>query len=221
MKRLRVLVGCEFSGAVREAFRKLGHDAWSCDLLPSEQPGPHIVGDVLEAIKDRWDLGIMFPPCTFVCSSGLHWNTRADEEGNLIFPDRAQATEEAIEFARKIMEADIEQLAMENPIGCLSTRLRGFDQMIQPWQFGHNASKTTCLWLKGLRALRPTFRIAPRLVEHEGKIYKRWDNQTDAGQNRETPSDDRWAIRSETYAGIAQAMAWQWGNDLKPDDCLF
>lgn len=218
---MRVLIGCEFSGVVRDWFRAFGHEAWSCDLLPTTTPGPHIVGDVLDVIRDRWDMGIFFPACTFVCSSGLHWNNRVDQQGNLVFPDRAQATEEAIEFARKILEANIDQLAMENPIGCLSTRLRPFDQMIQPWQFGHNASKSTCLWLKGLRAQSPTFRVSPRLVEIDGKVFKRWDNQTDSGQNREGPSEDRWAIRSETYSGIGQAMAWQWGNDWKPRKFLF
>ena len=198
---MKVLVACEYSGAVRDAFISRGHDAVSCDLLPSESnTGPHIQCDVLDIIGDGWDLMIAHPPCTYLCSSGLHWNKRR--------PERAAQTEQALEFVRALLSAPISRIALENPIGCISTRIRPPDQTIQPWQFGHDASKATCLWLIGLPALRPTLQIEPRMV---GGL-KRWANQTDSGQNRLPPSADRWKIRSATYAGIAEAMADQWGG---------
>jgi hypothetical protein len=193
---VRVLVACEFSGAVRDAFRVLGHDAWSCDLLPAEAPGPHIHGDVLQALGEGWDLMIAHPPCTYLASSGLHWNTRR--------PERAALTEEALAFVLALADAPIPRIAVENPIGCLSTRWRKPDQIIQPWQFGHDASKATCLWLKGLPLLQPTD------VLPGGRTARR-ANQTASGQNRLGPSPTRWKERSVTYAGIARAMAEQWG----------
>lgn len=195
---MRVLVACEYSATVREAFRSAGHYALSCDLLPTEVDGPHYQGDVRDIINDGWDLMIAHPPCTYLCSSGLHWNKRVE--------GRAAKTEEALEFVQFLLDAPIPRIALENPIGCIGTRIRKADQTIQPWQFGHDASKATCLWLKGLPALQPTDLVAPRIVD--GK--KRWGNQTDSGQNRLPPSEDRWKIRSETYAGIAEAMAKQW-----------
>lgn len=196
---MRVLVACEFSGTVREAFRSLGHDAWSCDLLPTETPGPHIQGDILEVLQDweRWDLLIAHPPCTYLASSGLHWNTRR--------PERAALTEQAVAFVMALAQAPIPKIAIENPIGCLSTRWRKPDQIIQPWQFGHDASKATCLWLKGLPLLQPT-EVLPG-----GKAARR-GNQTTSGQNKLPPSADRWKLRSLTYPGIAAAMAAQWGT---------
>lgn len=208
---MRVLVACEFSGVVREAFRKKGHDAWSCDLLPSTDDSPfHLRGDVLAYLprgnwgsfyppKPEWDLMIAFPPCTYLCGSGLHWNTRR--------PGRAEKTEEALDFVRTLLECNIEKIALENPVGCISTRIRKPDQTIQPYEFGHDASKKTCLWLKNLLKLQPTKMVPPRMVN--GK--PRWANQTDSGQNRLGPSEDRWALRSITYQGIADAMAEQWG----------
>lgn len=196
---MRVLVACEYSGTVRDAFIARGHDAMSCDLLPTDVPGPHYQGDVFDIINDGWDLMVAHPPCTYLCSSGLHWNKRV--------PGRQELTEEALEFVRRLMAAPIKRIAIENPIGCIGTRIRKADQTIQPWQFGHDASKATCLWLNGLMPLRPTEIVEPRIVD--GK--KRWGNQTDSGQNRLPPSDDRWKIRSETYSGIARAMAEQWG----------
>lgn len=196
---MRVLVACEYSGTVRDAFIARGHDAMSCDLLPTDVPGPHYQGDVFDIINDGWDLMVAHPPCTYLCSSGLHWNKRV--------PGRQELTEEALEFVRRLMAAPVKRIAIENPIGCIGTRIRKADQTIQPWQFGHDASKATCLWLNGLMPLRPTEIIEPRIVG--GK--KRWGNQTDSGQNRLPPSADRWKIRSETYAGIARAMAEQWG----------
>ena len=196
---MKVLVACEYSGTVRDAFIRAGHDAMSCDLLPTDAPGPHYQGSVLDILSNGWDLMIAHPPCTYLCSSGLHWNKRR--------PERARQTEKAILFVQQLLDAPIPMIALENPIGCISTRIRKPDQTIQPWQYGHDASKATCLWLKGLPLLRPTDFVAPRVVN--GK--SRWGNQTDSGQNKLPPSADRWKIRSETYPGISDAMAKQWG----------
>jgi hypothetical protein len=195
---MRVLVACEYSGTVRDAFLKAGHDAMSCDLLPTDVAGPHYQGNVMDIIDQGWDLMIAHPPCTYLCSSGLHWNKRR--------PERAKQTEDALDFVRLLLAAPIPKVAIENPIGCISTRIRPPDQTVQPWQYGHDASKATCLWLKGLPPLRPTGFVEPRIVD--GK--RRWANQTDSGQNRLPPSADRWKIRSETYSGIADAMVSQW-----------
>jgi len=198
---MRVLVACEYSGTVRDAFRLKGHDAWSCDLLPTEaDPAYHHQGDVLTILGDGWDLMIAHPPCTYLCSSGLHWNKRR--------PGRAALTEEALAFVTMLLDAPIAKIALENPIGCISSRIRKPDQTIQPWQFGHDASKATCLWLKGLPPLAPTRLIEPRLINGR----KRWGNQTDSGQNKLPPSADRWKLRSATYQGIADAMADQWDS---------
>ena len=198
---MRVLIACEYSGAVRDAFIRAGHYAASCDLLPSESPlGDHYQCDVLTILDHDWDLMIAHPPCTFLCASGLHWNKRR--------PERVQQTEDALSFVHQLLDAPIARIALENPIGCISTRIRKPDQTIQPWQFGHDASKATCLWLKGLPLLTATDSIAPRLVNGR----KRWANQTDSGQNKLPPSADRWKIRSETYKGIADAMANQWSK---------
>jgi hypothetical protein len=169
-------------------------------LLPSESTiGDHYQGNVLDILDHGWDLMIAHPPCTYLCSSGLHWNKRK--------PERAQHTEEALDFVRLLLDAPIPKIALENPIGCISTRIRKPTQTIQPYQFGDDASKSTCLWLKGLPPLQPTNFVEPRIVN--GK--QRWANQTDSGQNRLPPSPHRWKIRSETYVGIANAMAKQWG----------
>lgn len=200
---MRVLVGCEFSGTVRDAFVRRGHDAWSCDLLPTESPGNHIQGDLLSILGDGWDLAIFHPPCTYLTSSGLHWNKRV--------PGREKKTIESLEFVRALMNAPIAKIAIENPIGRIGTAIRKADQTIQPYQFGHDASKATCLWLKNLPLLTPTQIIQPRMVS--GK--PRWANQTDSGQNRLGPSDTRWKERSKTFAGIAEAMAEQWGSALE------
>lgn len=189
---MKVLIGCEFSGVVREAFTKKGHNAWSCDTLPTEKPGQHIQDDLLEHLDDGWDLAIFHPPCTYLCSSGLHWNKRR--------PDRALETEEALEFVRKLMDAPIDKIAVENPIGCISTRICKPTQIIQPWMFGHDASKATCLWLKNLPPLKPT-----HIIKKD-----RYANQCASGQNNLGPSKDRWKLRSVTYEGVAKAMADQW-----------
>ena len=196
---MKVLVACEYSGTVRDAFLVKGHEAMSCDLLPTDVPGPHYQGDVFDIINDGWDLMIAHPPCTYLSVSGMHWTKRGLRDPKL--------TEDALSFVRSLLDAPIGKIALENPISIISSRIRKPDQIVNPWQFGHDASKKTCLWLKNLPLLHPTKIIEPRIVE--GK--KRWANQTNSGQNKLGPSEDRWKIRSETYKGIATAMAEQWG----------
>lgn len=198
---MKVLVACEYSGTVRDAFIAAGHDAMSCDLLPTEVSGPHHQGDVTEVLKDGWDLMIAHPPCTYLSVSGMHWTTRGVRD--------PQLTEDALAFVQLLMSAPIKRFAIENPISIISSRIRKPNQIITPYQFGHDASKKTCLWLKNLPPLRPTRFVEPRLVN--GK--PRWGNQTDSGQNKLPPSHNRWKIRSHTYPGIAQAMANQWGGE--------
>ncbi len=197
---MRVLVACEYSGTVRDAFRARGHDAVSCDLLPTDAPGPHYQGPVQDIISDGWDLMVAHPPCTYLSVSGMHWTTRGLRD--------PQLTEDALEFVRMLMDAPVPRIAVENPVSVISTRIRKPDQIITPSQYGHDASKKTCLWLKGLPLLRPTQMVEPRIIGGR----KRWGNQTDSGQNRLSPSPDRWKVRSATYAGIAAAMADQWGS---------
>lgn len=199
---LRVLVACESSGIVRDAFTRLGHIAVSCDILDGPGHGRHHKGDVMDILGDGWDLMIAHPPCTYLCSSGMHWTTRGLRDPKL--------TEDALEFARALMDAPIEKIAIENPVGAIGSRVRPADQYIQPYEFGDDASKRTGLWLKNLPPLAPTGYVEPRIVN--GK--KRWANQTDSGQNRLGPSEDRWRQRSKTYQGIADAMAAQWGGDI-------
>ena len=197
---MKVLVACEYSGTVRDAFISAGHEALSCDLLDTDAPGPHYRGDIRDLLCDFWDLIIAHPPCTYLSVSGLHWNKRV--------PGRAEKTEQAIDFVRMLMNAPIKKKAIENPVSCISSRIRKPDQIIHPHQFGHDASKATCLWLENLPLLVPTRHVEPRIVQER----PRWSNQTDSGQNRLGPSEDRWKIRSETYRGIAEAMATQWGG---------
>ena len=197
---MRVLIACEYSGRVREAFRARGHDAWSCDLLPSEDPSlRHIQGDVLEVIGRGWDLMIAHPPCTHLAVSGARHFEAKRADGR---------QQEAIEFFLALARAPIPRIAIENPVCIMSSVWRKPDQVIQPWQYGHDASKSTCLWLKGLPHLVPTKIVAGR--DAGGK--ERWGNQTDSGQNKLSPSPDRWKERSRTYEGIAEAMADQWGS---------
>jgi site-specific DNA-cytosine methylase len=196
---LRVLVACEYSGTVREAFAAHGHDAMSCDILPTDRPGKHYQGDVRDVLDEGWDLMIAHPPCTYLSVSGIHWNNRGRGWTE---------TEKALDFVRLLMSANIPRIALENPVSIISSRIRKPDQIIQPHEFGHDASKATCLWLKNLSKLRPTQNVAPRIVD--GK--PRWANQTDGGQNKLAPSDDRWKRRSTTYSGIAEAMALSWKN---------
>lgn len=194
---MKVLVACEYSGTVRDAFSALGHDAWSCDLLPTDSPGKHHAGDVRELLDQQWDLLIAFPPCTYLCSSGMHWTVRGKRDPKL--------TEDALEFVRLLLGSNVPHIALENPVGAISTRIRKPDCIIHPWQFGHPESKTTCLWLKNLPPLKPT----NVLQKPESGS---WKNQTPSGQNRLGPSPNRWKERSKTYRGIAEAMANQWSE---------
>jgi len=181
---MRVLVACEFSGIVRDAFAKRGHDAWSCDLLPTEREGNHIQDDVLLHLGDGWDLMIAHPPCTHLSASGARW-----------FKNKQKEQMEAIAFFMELVNAPIDRIAVENPVGIMSTVYRKPDQIIQPWQFGHGETKATCLWLKNLPLLKPTDIV-------EGRY---------ARVHREPPSINRWKNRSRTLVGIAEAVAEQWG----------
>lgn len=182
---MKVLVACEYSGTVRDAFIAAGHEALSCDLLPTDIPGPHYQGDVRDVLHDGWDLMIAHPPCTHLAVSGARW-----------FKDKQAEQAEALDFVRLLLDAPIERIALENPISVISSRIRKPDQIIQPWQFGHGETKATCLWLKGLPKLEPTDIVDGR----EARVHKL------------PPSADRWKIRSTTYKGIAEAMAQQWSG---------
>lgn len=275
---MRVLVACEYSGRVREAFRALGHEAYSCDLLPSADTSPyHYVGDVRKLLdgwmpvrftaecdpdgdgwcnafgvdpcecncvgptqdgmeyteidgelfgrpndSPAWDLMIAHPPCTYLtCSAEWAYKEPSEIKNKKLSPDklygaaRIAAREEAIDFFMVLANAPIERVAIENPIGVISSRFRKPEQIIQPWQFGDDASKSTCLWLKNLPTLQHTNLFPGRMVEWpkgSGKIVERWANQTDSGQSTLSPNPDRWKTRSYTYQGLADAMAAQWGG---------
>jgi hypothetical protein len=182
---MKVLVACEYSGAVRDAFIARGHDAMSCDLLPTDAPGPHYQGDVRDVLGDGWDLMVAHPPCTHLAVSGARW-----------FRDKQVEQAEALDFVRLLLAAPIPRIALENPVSIISSRIRKPDQVIQPWQFGHGETKATCLWLKNLQKLTPTNIVDGR----EARVH------------RMAPSPTRWKERSKTYAGIAAAMADQWGG---------
>lgn len=182
---MRVLVGCEFSGVVRDAFNALGHDAWSCDVLPSERPGSHLLCDVRDVLDAGWDLMVAHPPCTHLAVSGARW-----------FKDKKDEQAHGLGFVLQLARAPIERIAIENPISILSSTWRKPDQIIQPWEYGHGETKATCLWLRGLPRLKPT-----KVVEgREERVWKMG------------PSEDRWKERSRTLQGIAEAMASQWGS---------
>lgn len=232
VRPLRVLVACEFSGTVRDAFRALGHDAMSCDLLPSETPGPHYQGDVRDLLTPgRWDLMIAHPPCTHLAVSGARW-----------FAEKRTEQAEALDFVRLLLAAPVPHIALENPVSIISSRVRKPDQIIQPWQHGHGETKATCLWLVNLPKLEPTDIVVPEwAVNPDGSINlsakgKR-DNPTHfltgrirvlKGAQREQwerihrcpPGTERWRIRSKTYAGIARAMAEQWGAFCKANSVI-
>ena len=196
---MRVLVACEFSGIVRDAFIAMGHEAISCDFEPSERGGAHYRGDVRDLDLSKFELMIAHPPCTYLASSGLHWNRR--------IPGREEKTREALRFVIALMESGVPRIALENPIGRIGTAYRKADQIIQPYMFGHPESKATCLWLKNLPKLKPTEMLLPR----HGDWNRGWNNQTPSGQNKLGPSPERWKERSRTYQGLAKAMAQQWG----------
>ena len=190
---MRILIACEYSGAVRDAFIRAGHDAMSCDLLPTDAPGPHYQGDVMNIIDDGWDMMVAHPPCTHLAVSGARW-----------FKDKQAEQADALAFVRQLLDAPIPRIALENPVSIISSHIRKPDQIIQPWMFGHGERKATCLWLKGLPNLLPTHRKDDLFAEQEP-----------AGREQRLhklpPSPDRWKLRSITYPGIAKAMAEQWG----------
>lgn len=194
---MRVLVACEYSGAVRDAFRAMGHFAMSCDLLPTDVRGPHYQGSVLDILDEDWDMMIAFPPCTHLAVSGARWFAAKRADGR---------QQQGIDFFMALANANIPKIAIENPVGIMSTEWRKPDQIIQPWQFGHEATKTTCLWLKGLPELTPTNVVGKgeRHVTKSGRSLPKWYNLP--------PSEDRWKVRSKTFQGIADAMAQQWGG---------
>lgn len=183
-----MLVACEYSGRVRDAFIRNGCEAVSCDLLPTDQPGPHYQGDVFNIINDGWDLMVAHPPCTHLAVSGARWFHKKEKE-----------QEEALDFVRRLMAAPINQIAIENPISVISSKIRKPDQIIQPWMFGHGETKATCLWLKNLPPLQPTEIVEGR----ENKVH------------RMPPSEHRWKLRSLTYQGIADAMGDQWSVQIE------
>ena len=185
---MKVLIACEFSGTVRDAFSALGYDATSCDLLPSEKPGKHYQGDIFDIINDGWDLMIAHPPCTHLAVSGSRWFHLKEKEQS-----------EALDFVRRLLTSDIPYIALENPISVISSKIRKPNQIIQPWQFGHGEQKATCLWLKGLPLLIPTDIVAGR----EQRVH------------RMPPGPNRWKERSRTFLGIAEAMAVQWGAHVE------
>lgn len=200
---MRVLVACEYSGAVRDAFIRRGHDAVSCDLLPTDVPGPHVQGDVLSLLDDGWDLMVAHPPCTYLCRAGQRWLHAPDDDrpGKLKGAPRHAATEEAVAFFLALWEAPIPRIAVENPRpgSHVRDRIGAPTQVVQPWEFGHGETKATGLWLKNLPPL-----VATDVVEgRENRVHKM------------APSPDRWKLRSTTYAGIAQAMADQWGSRVE------
>ena len=184
-----VLVACEYSGRVRDAFRQRGHRAWSCDILPAEDDSPfHIMDDVRNILTWGWDLMVAHPPCTYLAVSGARW-----------FAERKTQQEDALDFVRLLMAAPVARIAIENPVSVISSRIRKPDQIIQPWQFGHGETKATCLWLKNLPLLEPTDIVEGR----KPRVHYA------------SPSPDRWKERSRTLPGIAAAMAGQWGHDLR------
>lgn len=216
MTALRVLVACEFSGIVREAFRKRGHDAWSCDLLRAEDGSDyHFQMDVMDIVCGKWevpswDLMIAHPPCTYLGVSGFHWcyhYPKKPKPGVLYGPERLKAAEEAIEFVRKLMNAKIPKIAIENPVSVISSRIRPADQTLQPWYYGHPEFKATCIWRNNLPELMPTNILMP--PKKGNPEYVKW-----AKVHHEPPGPDRWKNRSRTYQGIADAMAEQWGSAL-------
>ena len=201
---MRVLIACEYSGAVRDAFIRAGHYAASCDLLPSDSPlGDHYQCDVTAILDHDWDLMIAHPPCTHLSVSGARW-----------FRGKQAKQAAALDFVRQLLDAPIPRIALENPVSIISSHIRKPDQIIQPWMFGHEATKTTCLWLKGLPHLTPTSIVGKgaRHITKSGKSLPKWYNLP--------PSADRWKIRSATFQGIADAMAAQWDENLS-EQCLF
>lgn len=228
---MKILIACEQSGTVREAFRALGYDAWSCDILPSDDMRHHHQCDVLEILKMGWKTGVGHPPCENLTNSaawaykdpdfarypGVGYHQKL-KPGTLFGAARRKAREEAVAFFLSLWNCPIERMCLENPIGHMNTHpamaaYRPQMQIVQPYEFGDDASKATCLWLRGLPwlTIEPAKRKEGRWVMSEGKLVERWSNQTDSGQNKLTPTDERASVRAVTYSGIATAMAQQWG----------
>jgi len=205
---MKILVACEFSGTVRDAFAAKGHDAWSCDILPTEKPGNHIQGDVLAILNDGWDLMIAHPPCQNLAVSGARWFKEKQADGR---------QQRSVDFFMAIMNAPIPRKAVENPIGIMSRLYRKPDQVIQPFQFGHEVQKATCLWLVGLPCLNPTKIVDRGLIYVDPRGNKHGGVHTMRAKRAYSPlmllprNEERWKIRSRTFSGIAQAMADQWG----------
>jgi len=206
---MKVLVACEFSGAVRDAFIGGGHEAMSCDLLPNETPGPHYQGSVMDILNDGWDLMIAHPPCTYLTLTGNKWFKPEFAER---FPTRQKDREDAIQFFMALANAPIPKIAIENPIGIMSSRWRKPEQIIQPWQYGHETTKATCLWLKGLPPLRSTNIVSKGevVVSKSGNRMSRWYYET---SKLPIKGGIRAKARSVTFQGIADAMADQWGSN--------
>jgi hypothetical protein len=192
-----ILIACEYSGTVRDAFRRRGHNAVSCDLLPSDSDGPHITGDVFDLLDRRWDMMIAFPPCTHLAVSGARWFPEKRADGR---------QQEGIDFFMAMINAPIERIAVENPIGIMSTQYRRPDQIVQPWMFGHAEQKSTCLWLKNLASLDATENVHEEMMALPKNKRERLHYLP--------PSEDRWKMRSKTFQGIAEAMADQWGQPI-------
>jgi len=229
---MNIIVACEYSARVRDAFLARGHYAWSCDLLPTDgDPENHYIGNILDGLdyetggffeSIEWDLMVAHPPCTYLTGAAewafadnpmIKGKPRNIKAGTLVGAERRQAREDALDFIKKLWELPIPRICIENPVGIITRRLPelGKPQYVHPYNFNDDASKKTGLWLKGLPPLKQTKRFNGRIVEHNGKIVERWSNQTDSGQNKLPPSEDRWKLRSYTYQGIADAMAGQWG----------
>lgn len=212
---MKVLVACEFSGIVREAFRKRGHDAWSCDLLPTEIPGQHIQGDVIPVLGKGWDLIVAHPPCTHLAVSGARWFKVKRADGRM---------QQGYEFFMKMIDANCPKIAVENPIGVLSKMYRKPDQIIQPFWFGDSVQKATCLWLKNLPKLTPTKIVDRGMIYVDPRGNKHGGAHTLRAKRCYSPlmllpkSEKRWMIRSRTFQGIADAMAEQWGGDALKGD---
>ena len=205
---MRVLIACEYSGAVRDAFIKQGHDAMSCDILPTDVAGPHYTGDVFDVINDGWDLMIAHPPCTYLAVSGNRWLYNKDGSKN---EERWKNREAGLDFVRALMDAPIKHIAVENPVSVISSEIRKPDQIIQPWQFGDEAQKTTCLWLKNLPKLKHTKIVGKGefVTFKSGKKHPAW--YAEAFAKAKTKAE-RQKLRSKTFQGIADAMAEQWGE---------
>jgi hypothetical protein len=215
---MKVLVACEYSGIVRDAFIKKGHNAISCDILPSESDlGEHYQGDVMDILYEDWDMMIAHPPCTYLAVSGAAWFYHPEDKHlstdqrrpHPKHPNRRQLQEEALDFIRLLLDAPIDKIALENPVGVISTKIRKPEQIIQPYMFGHRESKKTCLWLKNLTPLNATKNVEPEYhITKNGEQRSKFDYDT-----MKLPKEERWKVRSATFPGIAEAMAKQWSND--------